>query len=61
MFSEKQINFMKQIGLSINFENLSYSETDRVEEMVSEYLQGQGFDEEYDPTEEGEICESILV
>ncbi len=60
MFSKKQIEFMQRIGLTINFENPSDDELGIVEEKVSEYLQEYGFDKEYNPTEDGKICESIL-
>ena len=60
-FSENQIEFMKKIGISINFSgNLSDSDYELIEEKVSEHLQKNGFDENYEPTEEGRMCESIL-
>lgn len=60
-FSENQIEFMKKIGISIDFsKNLSDSDYELIEEKVSEHLQKKGFDAEYEPTEEGKMCESIL-
>lgn len=60
-FNENQIEFMKKIGISINFnDNLSDSDYDLIEEKVSDYLQKNGFDENYEPTEEGTMCEAIL-
>lgn len=60
-FNKNQIEFMKRIGISINFSNkLSDSDYVLIEEKVSEHLQKYGFDDKYEPTEEGKICESIL-
>lgn len=60
-FSENQIEFMKKIGISIDFsKNLSDYDYELIEEKVSEHLQKKGFDAEYEPTEEGKMCESIL-
>lgn len=59
-FNENQIEFMKKIGISINFDNISDSDIDLIEEKVSKHLQEHGFDKEYLPTEDGKICESIL-
>ena len=52
---------MKMIGISINFsDNPSDSDYELIEEKVSDFLQKKGFDENYEPTEEGRMCESIL-
>lgn len=61
IFNKKQIKFMNRIGISINFSDM-ISDVDYlyIEEKVSEYLQIHGFDNKYEPTEEGKICESIL-
>lgn len=60
MFDEKQIEFMKKIGISINFDNITNDDFVAIEETVSEYLQVNGFGEDYTPTSEGKMCESIL-
>lgn len=59
-FSQEQIKFMKNIGISINFDDASDEEIVLVEEKVSEHLQAHGFDDKYSPTKDGEMCESIL-
>lgn len=59
-FSENQIEFMKKIGISINFDNASDNNQIEIEEKVSDYLQKKGFNEDYSPNKDGEICESIL-
>jgi hypothetical protein len=60
-FSKNQIEFMKKIGISVDFsKKLSDSNYEAIEEKVSEYLQKSGFDKDYLPTEEGKICEAIL-
>ncbi len=59
-FNNNQIEFMKKIRISINHENISDSDILLIEEKVSEYLQKKGFNEDYSPNQEGEMCESIL-
>ena len=59
-FNNNQIEFMKKIGISINHESISDSDILLIEEKVSEYLQKKGFNEDYSPNQEGEMCESIL-
>ena len=51
MFEKNQIEFMKKIGISIDFDNISDDDFIVIEEKVSEYLQKQGFDKDYSPTE----------
>lgn len=60
LFAENQIEFMKEIGISINFSNISDDDYVAIEEKVSEYLQKKGFNEDYSPNEDGKMCESIL-
>ena len=55
-FSEKQIEFMKNIGVSV----ISDEEYEVIEDKVTEYLQKQGFNTDYSVTEHGKMCESIL-
>lgn len=60
-FTDKQIEFMKEIGVSVDFSReLTDSDYETIESEVSEYLQAHGFDDNYEPTDEGIICESIL-
>ena len=52
---------MKKINIPVNFfDNLNDSDYEMIEYKVSEHLQEKGFDENYEATEEGKICESIL-
>ena len=51
---------MEKIGISINHENISDSDILLIEEKVSEYLQKKGFNNDYSPNQECEMCESIL-
>ena len=60
LFNNEQINFMKKIGLLINFKKPSDKEFTQIEETTSRYLQEKGFDDNYNPTKEGIICEEIL-
>lgn len=59
-FKNTQIEFMKKIEISIKQKNISNSDILLIEEKVSEYLQEKGFNEDYSPNQEGEMCESIL-
>ena len=61
IFDKNQIEFMNKIGISINFSDvLSDSDYEIIEEEISNHLQLVGFDSNYEPTEEGKMCESIL-
>lgn len=60
MFDEKQIKFMRSIGLDLDFEHLSDDDHVRIEEVVGDKLQKSGFNENYDITTVGKMCESIL-
>ena len=60
MFNNKQKEFMKEIGISVNFGHLTDDDYIAIEETVSEWLQKNGFDKGYNPTDDGLMCESIL-
>lgn len=58
MFDEKQIEFMDSMGL--DFTDLSDENLEKIEDVISEKLQKSGFDENYNVTDIGKMCESIL-
>lgn len=61
MFTKKQISFMRNNGINIDFDKkLSDSDYIEIEEKVSRLLQIQGFDEKYEPTQIGLMCEKII-
>lgn len=60
MFSEKQIAFMQSIGLNLDFDHLKDEDYIKIEDTVAEKLQVSGFDKQYEATETGKMCESIL-
>ncbi len=60
MFDEKQIAFMQAIGLNLDFDHLKEDDYIKIEDTVAEKLQISGFDKEYNATETGKMCESIL-
>lgn len=60
MFSDAEKVFMKNIGIDVNFDDMSDGDYMKVEEAVSLHLQKNGFDKEYKPTKEGTMCENIL-
>ena len=56
--SVQEKRFLKKINIiSFDFDD---EDILNVEEKVSNYLQKHGFDKNYQPTEDGLICESIL-
>ena len=59
-FNEKQIEFMRNIGIVVDFEKLSDADLVLIEEKVADRLETSGFDEDYNVTDEGKRCESIL-
>lgn len=60
MFDKEEIDFMKSLGINVDFENLSEDALVEIEDVVSEKLQKSGFDEEYNITTDGKMCETIL-
>ena len=56
--NRKQMKFLSHIGIKAS--SIKDMDEADLEEKVSVYLQMYGFDENYEPTEEGKICESIL-
>lgn len=60
-FNEKQAELLKSLQINCA-SGLEYSndDLDKIEEAVSEKLQVEGFDKDYNVTEIGEVCESIL-
>lgn len=60
MFTQEEISLMRRIGLDFDFDNLSDEEWCEIEEVVGENLVLRCLDEDYNPNEEGWVCESIL-
>lgn len=60
MFTNSQIEYMRALGLNINFNNISDDEWVEIENAVATKLEISGFDENYEPTEDGKMCESII-
>lgn len=61
LFTENQIKFMQEIGVSVvSFDDLTDADYELIEEKVSNHLQKNGFDANYGSTEAGKMCESIL-
>ena len=59
-FNESQIDFIKSIGLKLDFENMTDDNLVEIENKVALTLQKLGFDENYQVTDVGRMCESIL-
>lgn len=60
MFSVKEQNFIKSLGINVDFENLIDDILIEIEKKVSDILQIKGFDENYNITQIGILCEEIL-
>lgn len=61
MFSKSEIEFMHSIGITVHsFETLSDAEVEQIEDKVAACLMERGFDESYEPTKLGLLCEGIL-
>lgn len=62
MLNEKQIDFLKSLGLDFDYENLTEDSDEwaDIEERVGDELEYRGLDDNYYPNEIGKICESIL-
>lgn len=59
MFNQEEITYMKKIGLNLDYHNLSDDNYALIEEVVGDELQNE-LDDDYNPTINGKICESIL-
>ena len=60
-FTEDQIAFMRRIGISIDAASvLSDGELADLEDKLQLYYQANGLDEDYSPTPDGRLCESII-
>lgn len=60
MFSDEQIEYMQGLGLNFDFSNLSDDEWIAIEDTVGDRLVYAGLDKDYNPNQEGVMCESIL-
>ena len=60
LFNEDQLNMFKEIGKSIEDREYSDDEIIELEDLIADRLMHSGFDDDYNPNEEGKICESIL-
>jgi len=60
LFEPDQIEYMRKLGLDLDFANPSDDDIILIEETVADRLMMAGFDWEYEPTDEGKMCESIL-
>lgn len=62
-FSNEEMELMRRIGVKFDFdhmENFTDNDLFNAIDIVSEHLQIYGFDQDYEPTPDGEICEDIL-
>lgn len=59
IFNEKEIKLLKDLKLGES-NNLNIDEIMKIEDVISKFLQVNGFDKNYNITKDGEIAESIL-
>ena len=60
LFNKEQLNMFKELGRPIEDREYSDDEIIELDELISSRLMYSGFDEDYNPTKEGLICESII-
>lgn len=60
LFTEIQLDMFKKLGKAIEDREYSDNELLELEDLIADRLMCSGFDKDYNPNEEGRICESIL-
>lgn len=60
LFNEEQLNMFKEVGRPIEDREYSDDEIIELDDLISDRLMFSGFDEDYNLTKEGLICESII-
>lgn len=62
MLTEEQIEFLRKLGLNLDYENLNEDSDEwaDIEERVGDELMYEGLDDDYAPNEIGKMCYSIL-
>ena len=58
-FTQEQIKLLEKIGVSMTLDGQPADEAE-FEEKVGDYLRLSCFDENYNPTHEGQLCEELL-
>ena len=59
MFTDEEMKFLKKLNWKKTF-NLNDSDIVEMEDVVSNFLQINGFDKDYKITEDGKLAENIL-
>lgn len=59
MFTDEEMKFLKKLNRKKNF-NLNDSDIFEMEDVVSNFLQINGFDKDYKITKDGKLAENIL-
>lgn len=60
MLTNNEKAFIASLGLKLDFDNLTDDDLGEIEDIVADALQINGFDDDYNPTSIGVMCESIL-
>lgn len=60
MLTNNEKAFIASLGLKLDFDNLTDDDWGEIEDIVADALQINGFDDDYNPTSIGVMCESIL-
>lgn len=60
VFTEKEKSFMRECGMNLDFDNLSDDDYVEIEEVIGNKLTLECLDDDYNPNEDGLLCEEIL-
>ena len=60
MFDKMQKNYLSSLGVEVNFDTPTEEEIQKIKVAVQETLDKKGFDQNYNLTPEGVMCQTIL-
>lgn len=60
MFDKMQKNYISSLGIDVDFNSLTREDIQKIKITVKENLDKKGFDQNYNLTPEGVMCQTIL-
>ena len=60
MFDKMQKNYLSSLGVEVNLDTPTEEEIQKIKVAVQETLDKKGFDQNYNLTPEGVMCQTIL-
>lgn len=60
MFDKMQKNYLSSLGVEVNLDTPTEEEIQKIRVAVQETLDKKGFDQNYNLTPEGVMCQTIL-